>query len=286
MVFLNLAAGLDRLGVPYRVNDYRHARRNPEELVCIVGKPHVLLDREWRNPVLFGASVFSHPLECPDLFERFDVRRVLVPGEWMAEMFREHYPAEKVTAWPVGIDTDRWRPAAGMKTLDVLVYDKLRWDRDVQVPAVLDPVRDGLRRRGLSFEEVRYGSYEPAELEEKLGRARGVVFICEHETQGLAYQQMLSAGVPVFAWDRGGPWTDPSYYPEKVRFGPVSSVPYFDGRCGATFADAAEFEGRFDEFWFSVGAGGFDPRLFVLEKMTLEKCASAYVRVVEEIVGR
>ena len=31
-IFLNLCAGLDRIGIRYRVNDYRHARRNPRQL--------------------------------------------------------------------------------------------------------------------------------------------------------------------------------------------------------------------------------------------------------------
>ena len=38
-VFLNLRAGLDRLGATYRVNDYRHIRGNPSELACVIGKP-------------------------------------------------------------------------------------------------------------------------------------------------------------------------------------------------------------------------------------------------------
>src|SRR5438045_3567403 len=41
-VFLNLRKGLDRLGVAYRVNDYKYAKENPRELVCVIGKPHVL----------------------------------------------------------------------------------------------------------------------------------------------------------------------------------------------------------------------------------------------------
>jgi len=51
-VFLNLCAGLDRIGVRYRVNDYGHAGRNPHELACIIGKPQVLDKMEWKNPIL------------------------------------------------------------------------------------------------------------------------------------------------------------------------------------------------------------------------------------------
>ncbi|MEQ1895768.1 MAG: hypothetical protein ABL971_00110 [Vicinamibacterales bacterium] len=80
-VFLNLRAGLSLLGVDFRVNDFRHARAHPNELVCIVGKPHLLDAMPWRNPIFFGASVFSHPIDNPTLLRRLPVERILVPGE-------------------------------------------------------------------------------------------------------------------------------------------------------------------------------------------------------------
>src|SRR5271170_7027972 len=65
-VFLNLCAGLHKLEVQFRRNDYARARRHPEELACVVGKPFLLDKMRWENPILFGASVFSHPLADPD----------------------------------------------------------------------------------------------------------------------------------------------------------------------------------------------------------------------------
>src|SRR6266853_3793648 len=103
-----------------------------------------------------------------------------------------------------------------------------------------------------------------------------MVFICEHETQGLAYEQALSCGVPVLAWDRGGCWQDSEFYPHKVRFEPVSSVPYWDERCGMKFVEVAEFPARLDEFWERAGRNGFRPRDYILENLTLEICAQRY----------
>ena len=90
-VFLNLCAGLDKLGLAYRHNDYRHLRGNPEELACVIGKPCVLDKMVRGNPILFGASVFSHPIEDPNLLKRLPVKLVLVPGEWMRRMFEPYY---------------------------------------------------------------------------------------------------------------------------------------------------------------------------------------------------
>ena len=85
-VYLNLKKGLDRLGVKFRENDFSRARRNPEEPVGIIGKPYVLDIMGWKNPILFGASVMSHPVDDPDLLERRPIKKILVPGEWMRQM--------------------------------------------------------------------------------------------------------------------------------------------------------------------------------------------------------
>ena len=55
-VFLNLCAGLDRLGIDYRVNDYRHIQKHPDELACIIGRAFVLDWMKWRNPILPRAT--------------------------------------------------------------------------------------------------------------------------------------------------------------------------------------------------------------------------------------
>ncbi len=78
-MFLNLCAGLDRIGVNFTVNAFARARADPGLLACVVGKPF-LLERPWQNPILFGAAVYSHPIDDPTLLERLPVRRVLVPG--------------------------------------------------------------------------------------------------------------------------------------------------------------------------------------------------------------
>lgn len=284
-VFLNLCAGLDRIGVRYRVNDFAYARRHPGELVCIIGKPHVLDLIEWRNPILFGASGYSHPIDDPGLFQRRPVRHVLVPGEWMRRMC-EPFWGERVSAWPVGIDTDTWAPGNALtKDVDVLLYDKVLWEHESLKRTLIDPIRRFLEARGISLRALRYGGYREEEFRTELSRCRAMIFLCEHETQGIAYQQALSCGVPIFAWDPGGFWRDPSYYPDKVQFGPVSSVPYWDERCGSKFDGVEAFERNWAEFWECVQASRFSPREYILENLTLEKCARGYVRIAESLSG-
>jgi hypothetical protein len=282
-IFLNLCAGLDRIGVRYRVNDYRHARRNPRQLVCILGKPHVLDRMEWQNPILFGAAVFSHPSEDLQLLERRPVKRILLPGPWMKEMWKPYWDAA-TAVWPVGIDTDRWCAAdMARKNIDVLLYDKVRWEHAHYENQLIEPIRRKLRAAGRTFREIRYGFYDEEEFRSALAACRTMVFLCEHETQGIAYQQALASGVPILAWDRGGSWRDPAFYPDSVKFAPVTSVPYWDERCGRTFASIAQFDGAWAQFCDEYRSGRYSPRDFILDNLTLEKCAQQYVQHASEL---
>lgn len=281
-VFLNLCAGLDRIGQPYRVNDYRYLRRHPDELACVVGKPHVLDKMRGANPILFGSAIFSHPVDDPDLFRRLPVRLMLVPGEWVRRMHAPFY-GDRVVVWPTGVDVDLWQPTDDVgKDLDVLLYDKIRWEHERFVKTLIGPIENLLASRKLRFESIRYGHYRENDFRQLLGRSRAMIFLCEHESQGFAYLQALSCGVPILAWDRGGEWQDPTYYPHHERFGPVTSVPYWDQRCGLKFADSLEFSQRFEDFWAGVLGRRFRPRDYVVENLTLEGCSRQYV----ELAGR
>jgi len=282
MVAINLMKGLKKIGIPYRINDYRHIKKHPDEIACIIGKPQVLFERQWANPVIFGAAIYSHPIECPQLFVKYPhVKRALVPGGWMREMFEPYY-GNKVTAWPVGIDTERWVPSIKQTPeFDFLIYDKVRWDHTAFEENLIKPITRVLEKHNKTYRYIKYGHYQPADLANSISKCKAVIFLCEHETQGLAYQQILSTNTPVLAWDRGGYWQDPYYYPHKVKYQPVSSVPYWDERCGLKFKSADDFESRLIPFF--NGLQQFNPRSYILENLTLQHCAEHYLTIYKQV---
>jgi hypothetical protein len=104
-------------------------------------------------------------------------------------------------------------------------------------------------------------------------RSRAMLFLCEHETQGIACNETMSSNVPVLAWDEGA-LVDPmfrKFAPPDFR---VSSVPYFDGRCGERFT-MDTFETTLARFWSNLGS--YHPREYVLENLSLEKSARTYL---------
>ena len=102
-----------------------------------------------------------------------------------------------------------------------------------------------------------------------------MIFLCEHETQGLACQEALSANIPVLAWDEGA-LVDPMLRPFAPSGLVVSSVPYFDSRCGERFK-AQDFETGFTSFWYGVESSRYRPRQFILDTLSLPRSAENYL---------
>ena len=269
----SLRSGLKKLGVSHRFNSYRALQGHADQAVGLLGKRHLLENWTWPNPLVAGPCMLDHPLDMPDLLEKYNVKRYLVAGEWVRKMF-EPYFGGKVAVWPIGIDTDIWPDFCNCpKSIDFVVYDKILWRREENVPGVLAPIVKGLRHRGFSHHVIRCGDYREGEYRKLLRRSRYMIFLCEHETQGQAYQEALSCNVPVLAWDRGL-WLDPKCARYEKDAVPASSVPYFSQDCGLTFKNVSEFSDRLDEFL----AMRFNPRAYVERNLNLENSAQRYLQ--------
>jgi glycosyltransferase involved in cell wall biosynthesis len=222
----------------------------------------------------------THPSEWPTLCEEYPVVTYLQHSEWANNIYKPYFGG-RCAIWPVGIDTHEWTPASGRKETDFLIYDKILWDRERRVPELLQPIQNELGRRGLTSVILRYGDYNPEQYKDALGRSRAMIFLCEHESQGLAYQEALASGVPILAWDQGW-WLDPNRFQWGETDVPATSVPYFDERCGVRFKDFESFRVNLGEFMGKLNHGEFRPRNYILEHLTLERCAKRYCEILQE----
>jgi hypothetical protein len=283
-VYVNLLKGLDKINAPY-VTNIPYDQIRDSDLVGVMGLGTKCLDGYVReNRILAGVALVEHPQNWPTLFDDYPVASNIVHCDWVKAMFERHY-GPRISKWAVGIDTDRWTPGpATTKTVDVLIYDKVRWDHDRVHRAIVDPIIDTLKKRGMNFERIRYGFYKHNQFRAALSRAKTMLFLCEHETQGLAYQEAMSCNLPILAWDPGA-WLDPWRYRYGEGHVPATSVPFFDERCGATFLGAPDFEGVLDLFLDRARSEKFKPRDYVLENLTLEGCARNYVDLLNKFAG-
>jgi hypothetical protein len=264
---------LTKVGWIVRVNDRALARKNSEYPVGLVGFPSVLDGWDLPNPAILGPSLYDHPLLAPDLMRDARFRKYLVLAPWMYDMFRPVY-GDACVRWYAGIDTDEWPDASGFpKNIDFLIYDKIRWNHDELAVALLQPIQKLLRGCGFQTHTIRYKFHDHTTYRRLLQRSRAMIFLCEHETQGLAYQEALASSVPVLAWDNGY-WLDPLWKRFSVNKIPASSVPFFSDLCGETFRDISDFEDVLSVFRNRLS--GYKPRKYVLEKLTMKESAEKY----------
>ena len=271
-----LARSLRDAGYVVVENDWALARRNPTYPIGIAGYTHVLDRWSLPNPAVLGPGLFDHPKLRPGLMQDARFVRYIVPCRWMVDLFGKTY--DRLGIWFAGIDMTEWPDLSkGDKDVDFIVYDKLRWDIEPMRARLRAPIEAELDRRGLSWERLVYRHYDHAQYRALLARSRGLIFLCEHETQGLAYQEAMAANVPVLAWD-SGVWHDPLRKDFGEDVVPASSVPYFeDGVTGERFVDAGAFSAALDRFL--AGRTKFTPRGWVEEHLSLAASAKAYVEL-------
>jgi len=273
VAFMLLKRALESQGYRVVVNDRALARRMPHYPVGIAGYPQILEGWDLPNPAVLGPGLLDHPNLAPRLMDDPRFKSYIVPSEWMRAVFEKSYPGRCVL-WYAGIDAGAWPDlSAGPKDVDVLVYEKVLWDRAQKEPEVVRPILDELRRRGLRIEVLRYGRYLLEDYRALLRRSRSMLFLCEHETQGLAYQEAMASNVPVLAWDQGY-WLDPQRLRYETEPVPASSVPYFGPECGETFRGVQDFPAVLDRFLSRLPS--YTPRQFVANHLSLESSARRY----------
>jgi glycosyltransferase involved in cell wall biosynthesis len=274
VAFLKLKSALERAGYSVVVNDFKLARGNPRYPIGIAGYPHVLERWSLPNPCVLGPGLLDHPRVRPDLMTDPRFRSYIVPSQWMKDLFERTY-ADRCFIWFGGTDLNEWPDFRGEpKDIDILLYDKILWDREAIVKSVLEPILAELLRRRLRVQVVRYRTYDHPTYRALLARSQAMLFLCEHETQGLAYQEALACNVPVLAWDQGY-WLDPlrsSYESTPVE---SSSVPYFSAECGERFADRDGFAEALDRFL--ERRAHYEPRRYVAAHLSFEESARVYL---------
>jgi len=211
-----------------------------------------------------------------DRCEDYPVKRYLQHSAWANDVYRPYF-GDRCGIWPVGIDTDAWLPNRdNQKDIDLLIYDKVMWNREMVKPPLSAVISAFASRKNLVVETVAYGHYEERQYRSLLGRSRGMIFLCEHESQGLAYQECLSSGVPVLAWDQGR-YLDPNRFAWGQPNISTTSVPYFDDRCGERFEGSKDLYEKLSTFIEKIDASAYSPREFVMENLTLKGSAKRFL---------
>ncbi len=161
------------------------------------------------------------------------------------------------------------------KKVDCLIYDKIRWNQDHYKRSLVEPIVAGLNNRGISHHTIKYGHHDHKTYREKLRTSHFMLFLCEHETQGMAYQEAMACNLPILAWDNGF-WLDPNRKTYTKEGVPASSVPFFSPECGERFRESGDFLEVLDRFLERLNA--YAPRRYVQQALSLHESAATYLK--------
>jgi len=282
-VFFNLCKGFDQLHIDYDINLLFEKIRPGEPVVILGSGKFALKGYRQLNPIVAGIALMTHPSEWPLLCKQYPVVKYLQHSKWANDVYIPYYGVEKCELWPAGIDTEKWAPAKQPgKKFDILVYNKIRWDKQQMGIELTLPILKKLGQLDLSYHELIYGQYNEDEYFTLLKQCSAMIFLCEHESQGLACCEALSMNVPIIAWDQGF-CLDPERFKWNDSVIPATAVPFFDERCGVKFKNFEDFEKVFDGFWNRVKSGGFSPRDYILQNLTLKKSAQRMLEIIASV---
>ncbi len=281
-VFINLIKGFDKLSVEYSINTkFEYIKSNEPVLVLGIGKS-VLNGYNLTNKIIAGIGLMTYPVEWLSMREDYPIVKYLQHSEWANNIYKPYFK-EICEIWPVGIDTDEWMPEIVVeKKNKVLIYNKTNYNLDDLNKDLINPIKVFLNKCNFEYEEIIYGKYKSSEYRKKLKDAKFMIYLSEHESQGIAYQECLSLNIPILAWDQGI-LMDPNYSKYKLVSDNVSSVPYFDHTCGEKFKTYEEFVSKFELLLHNINSKKYKPREYILNNLTLEKSTCRILEIIKSV---
>ena len=249
-VIQSLCKSLDDCGVEYATNEevYKH------NFFLHWDPYHVEVYKNIKNKesLLVGPQMWPF---APEFKELTEYGKLVAPSWWVKDKLEKYFDVTKCLVWPVAI----YKPDIQHSVIenDCLIYHKNRSQED------LDYVKELLDRRRLSYTQLQYGSYTQDNFRRALASVKFCVIIDNTESQGIAIQEMMGAGKPLFVWDT--PVWDHMGLEYIV---PASSVPYWDAMCGEKVIEKDALDLSLDNFLGKIFT--YTPKDFVNRELSPE----------------
>lgn len=274
-VVANLMKGLDEIGYPYVVN----ASLDATETLWI-HDDKVALETALKLPnkpaIIAGPNIYTLPSEVPDKVLESNIL-FIHPAEWV-QRFWDTFSTTKINSvvWPVGIDTETFKPTESVKKDLVLIYNKQRPCGDVEL------VASALKAHNEKFKIITYGDYKESEYQALLKRSKAIIWVGRSESQGIGLLEAMAMNVPVLVWDitKLGDFVGAeksTFTTEQLSFDEATTIPYFSEKCGQHFIDRTKLKDTLKNFINNLNQ--YSPREYVSDELSLKKQARTFIEI-------
>lgn len=195
-------------------------------------------------------------------------------SDWVETLYNEFGSLKMpLKAFPFAVNVDQNIPVISASERDlVILYYK---DRST---SVFNHVESLVKNMNLKYITFKYGSYNQTDYKNALQKAKFMIVIDRHESQGFALQDAMSCNVPLLVMDvktmyeetgnGGASFTYERYKPNKELL--ATSVPYWSDECGIKCTEISEFNEKLStmlETWES-----FTPRNYIVRTLSPKVC--------------
>lgn len=194
---------------------------------------------------------------------------------WQKEFGFNNIPIKVI---PFGVDTDRFNQITKNRE-NIIVYYKSRDPNECNI------LLNFLDKKNISYKVFSYKKgYSEKEFLDYLKTCKFGIVLGRHESQGFAIEEMLSCNVPLLVW---GATLRKQEYPyikgyQNVK-SRVTTVPYWDDRCGVLFHDERMLSKSYETFINNLDS--FTPREFILESVSYKACVRKWNKLLHEVIS-
>jgi hypothetical protein len=186
------------------------------------------------------------------------------PSKWAADVWInmgiKHIP---VLPLPFPVDTYKFNVKENTPMDKVFVYFKRR------KPSELHLLELFLKTKNITYRIFDYvKKYQEEDYLNYLQHSKFGIILDAHESQGFAIEEAMSCNVPLLVWNTR---TMNQEFRSSYNEVPCTSIPYWDEICGEYFYDINELEEKYNTFIGKLDQ--YQPRQFILENLSVEKCA-------------
>ncbi len=276
-VFLNTCKGFDQIGQPYVVNRNIHDYGRNWIHDSVSGFMEMAISG---LPGVIGPNIFILPDDIPKYRPKLKNCIYVHPSYWPVKLWeRLGFSECKLEIWAAGIDTYYFMPGKKERSKQVMVYFKERDRR------LLERILETLKTSKIKPFVIEYGKYSEDCYLKTLQDAVFGIWLGRHESQGIAMQEALSAGLPLVVVDVNTLFearTDNGYrFPAELKEFQVTSAPYFDKECGIVIKNPGRLEKAIDQMIKNYNK--YNPRQFILDNFSLEKSAQKMVDLFDKL---
>lgn len=266
--------------------DYKFGSINDIKNYDIIYFPSISYDsnKHHNKKFIFGPHLTMYPDEKLLNINNINKNSIYIqPSEWPINFWKKYDKYNelqssnkslifRVYAFPVL--TEKFKPIKNIRDRpNMFIYYKRRH------PNELNYLCDKLKHKGINYKIFDYiKRYDEEDYLKYLQESKYGIILDAHESQGFAIEEALSCNVPLLVWNVTSMKQE---YASKYDDISATSIPYWDERCGEYFFKENEFEDKFNQFISKLDT--YKPREYVLENLSVEKCAENFKTLISNI---